>query len=195
MFPMLFPIFLYSVLLFIAHLPLLDCPFANLDTPLGGVATDEPGGSWAPISDMDNSWISIGLNNTCEQYRVIFGEAPSWGITGEGNEELTRHVMCCDSTQTASGEVEVDVVMPTVAVEGGDGDDSQVSGEEEVSVVMPTVAVGGGDEMDLVYQSTMLLYNPSRFDRLSGYTGQTYQDAVSFCSAKSLFLCPYAACE
>jgi hypothetical protein len=190
-------------------LSLLDCPFANLDSPLGGVATDGPGGSWAPIIDMDNSWISIGVNNTCEQYRVIFGEAPSWGITGEGNEELTRHVMCCDP-QTASEDGEVDVVMPTVAVEGGNGDGSQVSVEAEVHVVMPTttattttttttmtttVAVGGGDGDDLAYQTTVLVYNPIQFDRLSGYMGQTYQDAVSFCSDKSSFLCPYAACE
>jgi hypothetical protein len=112
---------------------------------------------------------------------VIFGEAPLWGITGEGNEELTRHVMCCD-TQTASGEVEVDVVMPTVALEGGEGDDSQ-------EVPLDTDAMEGFEEA----YTNAEIYSPVWYNRTSGWYGFTYDDAFTFCSAKGSNhdICPY----
>jgi hypothetical protein len=140
---------------------------------------------------MENSWISIGLNHTCKQYRMVFGEAPSWGITGEGNEELTRHVMCCNN-QTASGEEEVNVVSSTVALEDGD---------VEVGVVSSTVAVGGDDGVDSqevhegfeeAYKNAEM-YNPVWYNRTSGWHGFTYDDAFTFCSAKGSNhdICPY----
>jgi len=75
------------------------CPMADLDSPLGGVIEDEPNGSWVATSDVPNSWISVGPEDTCKPYDAVNGEVPEWGITGIANEEVTRHVMCCKSLE------------------------------------------------------------------------------------------------
>ncbi len=62
--------------------------------------TDEPNGSWVPASDRADMWVSVGPTNTCEIYDVVNGEAPDFSI--DDGEELTRHVMCCE---TPSGDV------------------------------------------------------------------------------------------
>lgn len=72
---------------------------ADLDVPLGGVK-DDPDESWAAIRDGFNSWVSISSDNTCKVYGVVNGEDPAWGITGN-NEEVTRHIMCCEDPTTA----------------------------------------------------------------------------------------------
>ena len=148
---------------------------ADLDAPLGGVTTDEPNGSWVPIGNNENSWISIGPNNTCQPYDEVFGESAPWSITGEGNEELTRHVMCCE-TQTASGGEEAGGVLPTVA---------QAPSDADVLV---------SSEIDEAYNDAIEQYAPLSYTREDGWLGQTYEDAVIFCSAvKGVKICPYQA--
>jgi hypothetical protein len=148
---------------------------ANLDAPLGGVTTDEPNGSWVPISNNENSWISIGPYNTCQPYDEVFGESPPWGITGEGNEELSRHVMCCE-IQTASGGEEAGGVLPTV-------DQAPTEADLLVSSVI-----------DEAYNDAIEQHAPVAYNRENGWVGQTYKDAVMFCSAvEGAKICPYVA--
>ena len=71
------------------------CPLADLDAPLGGIR-EEPNGSWVPFSDADNSWVSVSSDNTCKIYGIVNGKPPDWGVTAVGNEDLTRHLVCCE---------------------------------------------------------------------------------------------------
>ena len=133
----------------------------DLDVPLGGVTTNEPNGSWVPTSNNENLWISIGPNNTCQAYDAVFGESPPWSITGKGNEELTRHVMCCD-TQIASGGEEAGEVLPTVA---------QAPSEADLLV---------SSEIDEAYNDAIVQFAPISYNREDGWLGQDYEDAVIF---------------
>ena len=176
----------------------------DLDVPLGGVTTNEPNGSWVPTSNNENLWISIGPNNTCQAYDAVFGESPPWSITGKGNEELTRHVMCCD-TQIASGGEEA----AQAIYEADEGE----NGEQEVPLVIwPSVAqpTSGGEEGDgddsqqvplvadaVEYAAEALknaeMYNPVWHNRSSGWHGLTYDDAFTFCAGigSNHDVCPY----
>lgn len=70
------------------------CPLGSAYIPLGGIK-DEPNGSWAPVYNSPNAWVQVGSEGTCELYESRYGKPPMWGLTGEGDEEITRHVMCC----------------------------------------------------------------------------------------------------
>ena len=56
------------------------------------------GGSWIPIIDGPNRWVSIGSDNSCVEWKDSHDTSePEWGSTGKGNEANTRHLMCCDA--------------------------------------------------------------------------------------------------
>ena len=64
--------------------------------PYGG-SKDEPNGSWAPLNDAYNEWAQVSDIKACVHYKDMNPEArPAWGLTGENNEDITRHVACCD---------------------------------------------------------------------------------------------------
>lgn len=75
----------------------------NLPLPYGDYTFVD--GSWAPISDTHNNWVQVGVSKTdmlCVTYETFSGGLlPSWGLTGEYDEEFTRHVLCCPAEQTA----------------------------------------------------------------------------------------------
>lgn len=60
------------------------------DTP-----SNPRGVTWLPISDAPNSWVHVGPVDRCLKYDYIHSGPPSWGLTGEDNEEITRHIVCC----------------------------------------------------------------------------------------------------
>ncbi|KAL7531697.1 hypothetical protein ACHAXR_008063 [Thalassiosira sp. AJA248-18] len=125
------------------------CPFSDRDEPLGGVK-EGPRGTWVPMAGVSNGWVSVGPENTCQIYDIVHGEQALWGLTGEGNEDITRHVACCE---TGDGEAFPDV--------------------EEAP--------------------------PIWYDRTSGWSGQTYNEAVNFCRSltnirgETMMICPYEA--
>lgn len=71
------------------------CPLGESSHPYGGVAKKEGSESWAPIMNKDNSWVQLGDGNDDDQNMCTIIEMPEWGFTGNENEEITRHVMCC----------------------------------------------------------------------------------------------------
>lgn len=129
------------------------CPAGADMLPLGGVkaGTAPNGATWIPFIDEMNAWAQIGSSGKlCDKHNG----APRWGITGEGNEGITRYVACCQANSPSSNQVE----------------------EEFIS------------------QMQMQKYNPQWFDRTSGWEGETYNEAISFCARKGkMTICPYDA--
>ena len=64
------------------------CPQGVNKAPIEGVTYDEPKGSFAPISNGFNKWVSVSSDDTCMEIE------PSWGVD-KGREDLTRHIVCC----------------------------------------------------------------------------------------------------
>mmetsp|Transcript_6791 Transcript_6791/g.12770 ORF Transcript_6791/g.12770 Transcript_6791/m.12770 type:complete len:638 (-) Transcript_6791:169-2082(-) len=74
------------------------CPNGANSEPLGGFREIPHGGEWAwvPVLDGANEWVQSGVRETCTRYSDMHGgEYPEWGVTGNGNEEVTQNVMCC----------------------------------------------------------------------------------------------------
>jgi len=159
------------------------CPTGPNHLPYGGEVTEE-GGSWAPIKDSKNGWVSVGDSNVCIRYMTLHLETPSWGITGIGNEEITRHLPCCTApylpTYSPTPTVNVD---PSVAF--------------EVPTSSNTLHAANG-EMNS-YELAANEYEPVWYDRSTGWTGRTWNEAISFCSSKKnnfneqMVLCPMDA--
>jgi hypothetical protein len=121
------------------------CPTGPNHLPYGGVRPESV--VWAPISDSNNGWVSVSGQNTCVRYDILYLVSPSWGITGEDNEDKTRHIMCCkdpNSAVTANNsdssvtESEIDLApslektsLPTP---------SPVSDDDDLTVVSTTAA-------------------------------------------------------
>ena len=129
------------------------CPAGADMLPLGGVkaGTAPNGATWIPFIDEMNAWAQIGSSGKlCDKHNG----APRWGITGEGNEGITRYVACCQANSPSSNQVE----------EG------------------------------FINQMQVQKYNPQWFDRTSGWEGETYNEAISFCARKGkMTICPYDA--
>lgn len=93
------------------------CPSGPHSLPYGGTV-DEPGDSWAPVSDSTNDWVQIGSEaSICLPYTNVNLQPPKvsspasfafpaglcvyltsgaivkWGVTGEENEQMTRYVL------------------------------------------------------------------------------------------------------
>jgi len=60
---------------------------------IGGI--QDVGESWSAVIDSANDWVQVGEGGACNLYSETEKELPSWGMTGENNEEITRHIMCC----------------------------------------------------------------------------------------------------
>ena len=92
----------------------IPCPYnvvcpqgSDGDSVLGGV---EPG--WVPIIDAPNAWARVGnATGTCVKYSDIEPYPPSWGLNGIDNEEITRHILCCDELEKDNNVEMDDTVM------------------------------------------------------------------------------------
>merc|ERR1712194_768629 len=72
------------------------CPEGPLNPPYGGIK-DEPSWAWAPINEPFNSWVQVSNWQSCTQYKDLNpNDSPIWGLTGSNNEDLTRHIACCE---------------------------------------------------------------------------------------------------
>eukprot|EP00584_Thalassiosira_punctigera_P010832 CAMPEP_0172545724 /NCGR_PEP_ID=MMETSP1067-20121228/15591_1 /TAXON_ID=265564 ORGANISM="Thalassiosira punctigera, Strain Tpunct2005C2" /NCGR_SAMPLE_ID=MMETSP1067 /ASSEMBLY_ACC=CAM_ASM_000444 /LENGTH=297 /DNA_ID=CAMNT_0013332519 /DNA_START=3 /DNA_END=893 /DNA_ORIENTATION=- len=178
--------------------PMMLCPFdaycpkgAN-SVPYGGIKEETAAGSWAPVINGHNSWVELGNERKCRPYSEIYPEepAPEWGITGRNNEEITRHVLCCRSraSHLSAGETGG----------GADGDVAANAALVESAVAQVTEGIVVEGEMQLVYGEIYgrVDHNlqPTPHDRLSGWTGQTYDEAREFCGrTESKEPCTYEA--
>jgi hypothetical protein len=73
----------------------IPCPFVvycpgDGTKVLGG--RKDGGESWAAVIDAENEWVQVGGGGECNLYSASEGETPVWGVTGDNNEEITRHI-------------------------------------------------------------------------------------------------------
>jgi len=72
------------------------CPGGPLTLPYEGTQS-ETNGSWAPINDAFNCWVKVSGEEVCVGYKNLNpDDHPTWGLTGIYNEDITRHIACCD---------------------------------------------------------------------------------------------------
>lgn len=139
------------------------CPNGEHKNPYGGVIIEE-NGAWAPLFNSENNWVSVTMENKCVVYSTMHANLPSWGITGHGSEEITKHLMCCrnpDSTMS-----------------------SDLTAEPE-ETAKPSIS-------DLARKEIKERFNPSLHSRSDGWDGKTYMDALAFCADETSKLpCPY----
>lgn len=167
------------------------CPgFGN--KVLGGRRDD--GESWAAVIDEENEWVQVGAGGECNLYSATEGEKPVWGLTGQNNEEITRHIMCCQY-QKEEGEDDLAVTPETEAVVS-EIDESALPIKEEESET-PTEQVVSS--MTMLEISTQEAFHPEWFDNSLGWYGGSYTDAKAFCQSLPQpngghwYLCPNMA--
>ena len=162
------------------------CPTGPNHLPYGGKVV-EAGGSWAPIKDSKNGWVQVGDENVCIRYMTLHLETPSWGITGEANEDITRHLPCCTAPFLPTYN-------PTTTETNFDED---VTASFAVPTSSNTLPSGNGEMNN--YELAAMEYEPVFYDRSTGWTGQTWNEAITFCASRKnnfneqMALCPFDA--
>lgn len=161
------------------------CPTGANHLPYGGVREET---TWSPVIDSQNSWVQVSSPNTCELYIIMNLQAPHWGLTGEGNEEITRHVMCCEDA----------TAQPVATSSDAGGSSSNTETQATVMTVDGTnpnaPATASSEQMAAAFADISQKLKPIAFDRSQGWSGQTYLDAITFCAKKgSKIPCPYEA--
>jgi len=148
------------------------CPLGKETMPYGGRKPDST--AWAPIYDKANEWVQIGqTDEACVLFSEANGSTPEWGISGEKNEEVTRHILCCHEGHEKG------------AADGKGEDQSAVSSAPKA----PTAATLTEEE-----QEVLNTHHPLWFGRKEGYHGTTYAEAKDFCKKEAqMQLCPQEA--
>lgn len=132
------------------------CPLGHDTEPLGGFR-EGPSGSWVPIKDGSNQWVQVSSENSCERYGAMNEDPnPAWGLTGEDDEELTRHVACC-------------VVQDTPLTIGGGASAEEIAAKDA----------------DAEYFIMAEKYRPEWHTREIGWDGTKYIDAVAYCQSSN----------
>jgi hypothetical protein len=178
------------------------CPGGQGSRPLGGHKNENGeqdipsyGGSWVPVIDGSNEWVSVGNDNSCVKWSTMNdGKAPDWEITGEGNEANTRHLVCCDSDAVEVAEEEQQLQEQAkkeedMATEIAMSQDAGMytSGMAQTEVT-PSEASGNQlsqqveENPELPYKIAATKFQPQYFSRKDGWQGTTYRDAVQYCS-------------
>ena len=143
------------------------CPMGEESpNPLGGFR-DEQNGSWVPVVNSENAWTKVSSDAGC-----LLDIPPEWELS----EETTRHVVCCLTdplTATTSSKTPSAAITTNTATSSGPDD-------EIISMTFETIGK---------------LYEPLSYDRSKRWDGQTYIQAMSFCSSvrESYTICPYEA--
>jgi len=149
------------------------CPRGRDGTTYDGILMDEPFGSWAPIRDSANEWVSVSSTNTCTLWSNRNDVPPPQ------QEVITRHILCCQpSEDDASTVVSAATQSATIITE------SEPSSPE-------------GMTMSQEERLIMTKFSPRWYDRADGWFGSTYQAALEFCAASSrntsMTICPIEA--
>ena len=167
----------------------IPCPFIVYCPGDGkqvfGGRKDE-GESWAAVIDADNEWVQVGAGGECNLYSASEGENPGWGFTGDNNEEVTRHIMCCQYHAEDGGE-ESNVESDSGTVEEESATETSVINTDETNVEEPQS--GNAAQNEQTSQMTMLeiatqgTFHPEWFDSRLGWLGGTYDEAKAFCGS------------
>jgi len=127
---------------------------------------DRDGESWAPVSNADNEWVEISSKaGACDLYSERYnGEHPEWGINGDNNEEITRHILCCREHPLQEGDDSSSIM-----------DDQKADGEHVIQASSPPADWH-------IFEAASKKYKPIWFNRDKGWKGQTYQESLDFCA-------------
>ncbi|KAL3786143.1 hypothetical protein HJC23_010717 [Cyclotella cryptica] len=191
------------------------CPGGQGSRPLGGHKNENGdhdiasyGGSWVPVIDGANEWVSVGNDNSCVKWSTMNdGGTPDWGSTGEGNEANTRHLVCCDADAVEVSEEEQ--LLQQQAKEEQDKA-TEIAMSQDAGMytsglpqagVAPTEANGAQpsqqaeENPELPYKISATKFQPKYFSRKDGWKGTTYRDAVQYCSEIDdiHMICPFEA--
>ena len=118
-------------------------------------------------------------------------EKPSWGITGDNNEEITRHIMCCQGAPYIDS---LTLTLPSASVP-----DVSPSINETDDTAGPSLVILPDQPMTNMEVEVLDSHHPVWFDTGAGWTGTTYDDARAFCESHdsvgggTLHLCPLSA--
>lgn len=99
------------------------CPYGPGGRALGigeGFTEDPHGLAWVPAKDEHNAWVHVGAKNHCLPYKYVHGQAPSWGLNGRDNEEITRHILCCPSHSYEEDQDEAILAADNAAIKLGE---------------------------------------------------------------------------
>ena len=155
------------------------CPAGPNMMPVGGKKTGaEPNEStWVPFIDEENAWAQVGISESfCEKH----DGAPKWGVTGEGNEGVTRFVACCRA-RTNDGTATVVTNNPSSIAEDANANVSTLD------------ALASGEAQQAQFNWAAEAYDPELFDRNKGWLGTNYDEAVGFCRHHNKTICPFEA--
>ena len=135
---------------------------------------------WVAVSDSKNDWVQVSPGKgMCQTYMSLHLEDPLWGLSGKENEQTTRHILCCRTMPDSANEDSTNESVASVA-------------EESIPEPPSTTTMEKADnDVPLFVQ-----YEPLWYYRNNGWEGQTYQDAINFCSMDlheygEGALCPY----
>ena len=198
------------------------CPAGVGQVPYGGVreAPNANSNAWAPVKNRPNEWVQVSYSpekdeedgGICELFSSSHIGTPRWGLTGESDEELTEHILCClvdeaimaDEAEAFTHEMSQGVEMGSGAIsrppdleEDQTGDviesnnDKQETSEKvdsETGKDEPASSSGGVPALD----SRVPNFTAFWYSRSDGWEGTTYQAAVDFCETHDeQSLCPF----
>lgn len=179
------------------------CPAGKGHVPLGGFREDSDG-TWSPIINSPNGWVQVGEVGVCTRYADLLGQPPRWGLTGEDNEEETRHIMCCrepsneiqggddadnDNASPSPGADDADDADTTPS--DGDGGNSAPAASPGDNLEAPS---GSAPQLTGTEQHVLNNLHPIWFKANHGWSGATHLDAIAFCTnINGLHLCPIEA--
>ena len=97
--------------------------------PRGGLRPSE---AWAPVSDEENEWVSVGVTNKerkCKKHTEALDSKPSWGET----TGWRGHIMCCDGAGTPSKPSQEPATQTEESSEASEESSAEASGASEES--------------------------------------------------------------
>ena len=170
---------------------------------------DKEGESWAPVVNQENEWVQVGAGDICELYSEKHGTKPDWGVSGANSEAITGHIMCCRAHGLQAGEElqnqsnqyvnqATNPPLPPPAAPIEHDKESELDGGMLQSDVVEETGLDvgdfGGTELDFEMLEVKLTehFNPTWFDRETGWSGQTYEESKQFCNhINGFMLCPH----
>lgn len=200
-----------------SHDDFVPCPYevycpGQAGRLIFGESMEDKGESWAPIMDDWNEWVQVGNGRRqCTTYSGIYKRRPAWGLTGDDNQENTRHIMCCleqplgDDLPVLGNEFKTPKIPtpPDVEMEHGEGVDDPIPpppNQEVVHTTGSSFVSMHKTEMTPLDEDIRENYSPFWFDNNDGWKGTTYDDGKLFCESipdgpdgETFHLCPAKA--
>jgi len=125
-----------------------------------------------------NTWVQVGSTDQCLLYSYYHGHSPEWGVVKGGNEQQTRHIMCCQVDDIAEDSaVDRNPNIPNSNI----SDQQQLQQQESAFYNTEQTNV----KPDKVAEEYLAAeeWDPTWYSRLDGWTGQTYEEASNFCKS------------